>query len=170
MILIGLGANLDSEHGTSVQALLKAVESLSDYGVKVISTSSIWESAPVPISDQPWYKNAVCEVETSLSAHELLNVLFNIEEKAGRTRYKINEARVLDLDLLSYDNQVIEEKDLHVPHPRMHMRAFVLYPLQEVWSEWIHPVLGGSVGEMIEDIDPEQQIKKMALNIFSEGC
>ncbi|MCK5375273.1 MAG: 2-amino-4-hydroxy-6-hydroxymethyldihydropteridine diphosphokinase, partial [Alphaproteobacteria bacterium] len=104
MILIGLGANLEGKDGlTPAQSLQYAVTELqqASCGVDVIAGSSIWKTAPVPISDQPWYHNAVCQVETFLSAQELLQVIVSIENKAGRVRTsERNESRVLDLDIL----------------------------------------------------------------------
>ena len=159
MILIGLGANLDGIYGSPEQCLKHCAELFSSKNIKVIKFSNIWKSAPVPVSDQPWYRNAVCLVETSLNPHELLAALAKIEDEAGRTRHKQNEARILDLDLLSYNNEIIEDDNLQLPHPRMHERSFVLYPLQEVAPNWVHPVLNKSVDKMVEEIPKGQKIE-----------
>lgn len=159
MIGIALGANLDSALGTPEQALKKCPELLKKYDINVTAFSSIWKSAPIPISDQPWYHNAVCLIETKLKPQNLLQTLASIETKAGRVRNIKNEPRVLDLDILFYHDEVMDN-GLTLPHPRMHERAFVLYPLQEVAPNWMHPVLNKTVSEMIEDL-PEQQIEKI---------
>ncbi len=159
MILIGLGANLDGIYGTPEQCLKHCTELFSSQDIKVIKFSNIWKSAPVPVSDQPWYKNAVCLVETDLNPHELLATLAKIENESGRTRNKQNEARILDLDLLSYNNEIIEDDNLHLPHPRMQMRAFVLYPLQEVAPNWVHPTLNKSVDKMVDEMPKGQKIE-----------
>lgn len=159
MIAIGLGANLNSIHGTPDQALRKCPELFKKYNIKVTAFSSIWKSAPVPISDQPWYHNAVCLIETDLNPRALLDALANIEEDAGRVRDIKNEPRVLDLDILFYEDEVIDN-GLIIPHPRLHERAFVLFPLQEIAQNWVHPILQNTLNDMIADL-PEQQIERI---------
>ncbi len=160
MILIGLGANLDGVYGTPDQCLQECSNLLAGAGINVIKLSSIWRSAPVPISDQPWYKNAVCSVETDLNPHELLSALANIEDEAGRTREELNAARTLDLDILSYNDKIINEAQLTLPHPEIHNRSFVLYPLREIAPNWVHPILGKSVDEMIAKMPKGQEIER----------
>jgi len=159
MILIGLGANLDGIYGSPEQCLQKCSKFFSDAGIHIVKLSSIWKSAPVPMSDQPWYRNAVCLVETELNPHELLSELVKIENQAGRTRREVNAARTLDLDILSYNNEVINDAHLTLPHPQMHLRAFVIYPLQEIVPNWIHPTLNKSLDEMIATMPKGQEIK-----------
>lgn len=159
MILIGLGANLDGIYGAPEQCLQACSKLLAEAGVYIVRSSNIWKSAPVPVSDQPWYCNAVCVVETVLSPQKLLCALATIENKTGRERYEANAARVLDLDILAYNNKIIDEAHLAIPHPAMHDRAFVLYPMQEIVPHWVHPQLDKSVDEMIIDISKGQEIK-----------
>ena len=115
--------------------------------------SSIWKSAPVPVSDQPWYRNAICVVDTDYSATELMQKLHNIEEGFGRIRSEKNAARTLDLDIIAYNDEVHDMPIL--PHPRFHERAFVLYPLQEIVPDWCHPVTKLSVSDMIAQLPPQ---------------
>jgi len=152
LILIALGANLPSRFGEPEQTLKRAVADIQARGIRVIKQSSIWKTAPVPVSDQPWYRNAVIRVETNLPALALLDVLHDIEADFGRVRTEKNASRLLDLDLLAYNTDIIKEEDVFVPHPRMHNRAFVLKPLQEVAPQWIHPVLSRSVADLIKDL------------------
>ncbi|MGH1375923.1 MAG: 2-amino-4-hydroxy-6-hydroxymethyldihydropteridine diphosphokinase [Alphaproteobacteria bacterium] len=159
MIFIGLGANLDSKYGSPEQALRECVNLLAEHDVEVVAFSNIWKSAPVPVSDQPWYCNAVCGVETSLSPQELLVTLNMIEEKAGRIRSKRNAPRVLDLDIISYHTQTILVEGLKIPHERMHERAFVLLPLQEVSPNWVHPTLGKDLITLLSEMPGGQQIQ-----------
>lgn len=165
MILIGLGANLPCADGTTpALSLRRAVNALKENRIFVTKASHIWKSSPVPISNQPWYCNAVCAVETSLSSDNLLKTLNNIEEETGRVRGRRNEARVLDLDILTYNNEIINEEHLQIPHPRMHERSFVLMPLQEITEEiapdWRHPTLKKGIEEMIQCLDLTQKIEK----------
>lgn len=161
MILIGLGANLNGLYGAPEQCLQVCSDLLADAGVYIVQSSNIWKSAPVPVSDQPWYCNAVCAVETMLEPQQLLHALATIENDTGRERHEVNAARVLDLDILTYNNEIINEQRLTIPHPAMHERAFVLYPMQEIAPHWVHPQLNKSVDEMIVDIPKGQQIKRI---------
>lgn len=160
MILIALGANLPSKYGCPEETLQAAKRALEELGVAVLAESSVWVSAPVPVSEQPWYRNAVIAVETSHSVPELLTVLKSIEQAFGRTLRERDAARVLDLDIIAYHEEVYEGEGLSVPHVRAHERSFVLYPLQEVAPDWVHPVLGKSIGDLIADLGDDAQIKK----------
>ncbi len=160
MILIGLGANLPGKYGTPEKTLQAALNAISDIkGVEIQDVSSIWHSAPVPVSDQPWYTNAVCSIETAIPAAKLLKELKAIEKRFGREEKERNAPRVLDLDLIAYSRMITMEAPI-LPHPRMHERAFVLCPLQEVAPEWIHPALEMPVEELLAALPPEQEIRK----------
>ncbi len=127
---IGLGSNLEDPVAQIKRALL-ALEGLPN--TAVLATSSFYQTTPVGYADQPDFINAVCQLETDLPARTLLTHLLAIEQAQGRVRDgKKNQPRTLDLDLLLYGNEVIQEPDLIVPHPRMHEREFVLVPLLEV--------------------------------------
>ncbi len=162
MILIALGGNLPSCHGEPEETLLAARDALVFRGLTVSGFSSVWLSAPVPASDQPWYRNAVMSVETRLGAPALMALLQSVEEAFGRVRVagQQNAARVLDLDILAYQDQIFHSADLLVPHPRMQDRGFVLYPLQEIAPDWVHPVLKRSVTAMIESLPAGQEIMR----------
>ena len=161
MILVGLGANLSSRYGEPEETFRVAQSELRQRGVRVVKQSSVWKSAPVPASDQPWYRNAVIAVETSLSAAQLLSVLQAIEHDFGRIREERNAARILDMDLLAYDDQLIDLPNMCVPHPRMHERAFVLMPLQEIAPEWFHPETGLSLNTLIKALPQTQKIERV---------
>jgi 2-amino-4-hydroxy-6-hydroxymethyldihydropteridine diphosphokinase len=135
---LALGANL----GDRLEHLRRAVELLDEHeGVRVVRSSRVYETAPVG-PPQPDYLNAVVEVRTALAAADLLRVCLGIEQKMGRVRAERWGPRVIDVDVLTYDDERIDEPDLIVPHPRMHERAFVLVPLLELTSE---PMLPGGV-------------------------
>ena len=168
MIYVALGANLPSQYGSPADTLKAAVKAISAHGgIKVIDTARIWLSAPVPFDpDQAWYHNSVIAVETDLSPHELLTVLLNIEAEFGRVRGLKNAPRVLDLDIVAYDNEIVQDKGgdangLILPHPRMHERLFVLMPLQDIDQNWTHPESGHSVAELIATCDESQQLKTL---------
>lgn len=162
-IFIGLGANLDSDYGPPRETLGAALASLNADGVKVIACSPWYQSAPVPVSDQPWYVNGVASVETSLSPEALLDKLLGLETGFGRVRTVANAPRVCDLDLLDYRGRIIgeEAEGPDIPHPRMHQRAFVMLPLQDLAPHWVHPVLKASVSALVKTMPAGQETVKM---------
>ncbi len=155
MIFIALGANLPSIYGSPEETLHKSIEAIEARGIKILLRSSVWLSAPVPVSDQPWYRNAVIAVSTVLSPLSLMQELHSIESDFGRVRGMRNAARVLDLDLIAYGDDIVDE-GVNIPHPRAHERAFVLRPLYEISPNWVHPVLKLGVGDLILSL-PEGQ-------------
>lgn len=151
-ILIAFGANLPSLVGSPEGTYQKIPDILKQYGVEVVKASSLHVTAPVPVSDQPDYCNAVLLVQTNLSAEELLLTLIRIESDLGRVRGVVNAARGVDLDLIAYDDLLIEQDGLQIPHPRMHKRGFVLYPLREIMPHWVHPGFKKSIDALILDL------------------
>ncbi|MBC5767405.1 2-amino-4-hydroxy-6-hydroxymethyldihydropteridine diphosphokinase [Ramlibacter albus] len=132
---VGLGANL----GDVARAVLDAVNAIGKLpGTSVVRRSSLYRTAPVDAGG-PDYFNAVIEIDTSLSAHDLLAALQRIELAAGRERPYRNAPRTLDLDVLLYGNERIDSPTLTVPHPRMFERAFVLVPLAEIAPRLVAP-------------------------------
>jgi len=126
---LGLGSNLGDRLANlrEAAALLGAQE-----GLKVLRSSRVYESDPVAGPPQPEYLNAVLEVETSLSPIELLGVCQRVEKALGRVRGERWGPRTMDVDVLTYDDETLDEPELRVPHPRMHERGFVLIPLSEL--------------------------------------
>jgi 2-amino-4-hydroxy-6-hydroxymethyldihydropteridine diphosphokinase len=126
---VALGANL----GDASDTLRAAIEALRDLpNSQLISASSLYRTAPVGLHHQPDFINAVVSIETQLAPHRLLHELFAIEARFGRRRTIRNAPRTLDLDLLLHGDTVSSDPQLTLPHPRMHLRAFVLAPLAEV--------------------------------------
>jgi 2-amino-4-hydroxy-6-hydroxymethyldihydropteridine diphosphokinase len=126
---IALGANL-GQPDLQVRDAMAALAALP--GTRLVAASSLYRSAPVGVGEQPEFTNAVAAIETELGARALLDALLAIEARFGRRRESPGAARMLDLDLLLYGDQTIDEPGLVVPHPRMHERAFVLAPLAEI--------------------------------------
>jgi 2-amino-4-hydroxy-6-hydroxymethyldihydropteridine diphosphokinase len=161
MIVVALGANLPSPtHGGPRETLEAALVALDRAGLRVVARSAWYESAPVPASDQPWFVNGVAVVTSPLSAADVLATLHRIEAAFGRVRSEANAPRVLDLDLLAYDDRVSTDWPL-LPHPRLHERAFVLRPLADVAPDWRHPVLGVGIDEMLAGIGPGQTTHRL---------
>lgn len=158
MILIAIGSNLPHpDFGDPIDVCQAALEAVSRAECPVVGRSRWFYSAPVPASDQPDYVNGVIVVKTDLSPAELLKKMHEIEAEFGRHRSVPNAARVLDLDLIAYDDIVANgEIPPILPHPRMSERAFVLLPLLDVAPGWIHPVSGHSAAALVAALSDQQ--------------
>jgi len=151
---IGIGSNLGDRQKNCVEA----VEKLKQLrGCELIRCSRWYLTSPVGVEDQNWFVNGVACLGAEISARELLKGLLSIEAGMGRVRTEKWGPRVIDLDLLFYGTDIINEADLKVPHPLMHLRRFVLAPLAEVGAEVIHPVLGKTVSQMLQELGEEDR-------------
>ncbi len=146
---IALGSNL----GDSKQILNQALERLSQTsGIELISHSSWYETVPVG-PPQPNYVNGCATLETELLPENLLKILLKIEQQFGRIRQERWGPRILDLDILLYDDLILEMQTLTIPHPRMNERAFVLVPFAEIATHWIEPLSGQTILQLSQAID-----------------
>lgn len=148
MILIGMGGNLPSRFGDRAATQDAACAALERLGIRILARSTPLLTEPVPPSDQPWFLNAVLRVETELAPLALLRVLLAVEQSIGRVRGVRNGPRSIDLDLLAYGDRIMDRPQL--PHPRLHLRGFVLQPLAEIAPGWVHPVLQDPVETLVE--------------------
>jgi len=130
---------------------------------RLLACSGFYETEPVDFTDQDWFINAVVQIETALSPQELLHFLKTIQFESGRKESMVRFGpRVLDLDILLYDDWILNTAELTIPHPRMHKRRFVLVPICDINPEILHPVLGCSIRQLLLDLGPEhQEIKKV---------
>ena len=152
-IIIGIGGNIKSEDGTHpIKVAKKAIAYFKDYAIKVTKQSSWYESEPIPKSQQPNFFNCIVFANTLLSELEVLKSLHKIENKLGRTRKIVNEARVIDLDLIDYSNKILTNDEITIPHPRAHTRRFVMEPLAELDPNWFHPILKKNVTKILKKI------------------
>ncbi|MEC9423153.1 MAG: 2-amino-4-hydroxy-6-hydroxymethyldihydropteridine diphosphokinase [Nitrospinota bacterium] len=154
---IGVGSNL----GLPAENCKKAVKLINTpASIKVIACSSLYHTEPIGKKKQPWFVNAALEVQTSLTAQELLQELLKIEQQFGRIRKMKWEARVIDLDILDYDGKILNSKDLILPHPEMIHRRFVLEPLNEIAGSIIHPLENKTILELLNNLPQKQMVKK----------
>src|SRR5512134_729755 len=171
LVLVGVGGNLPSPtFGSPLAVMAALLRELPSAGIAVRRRSRWYRSAAVPPSDQPSFINGVLDIRTSLDPESLLEALHRMEAKFGRVRSVRNAARVLDLDLLAWGRMVMQsDAGLYLPHPRMHLRAFVLEPLAELAPDWRHPRLGLSITEMLAALPAEQWAEPLERGL-DEAC
>ena len=148
---LALGSNIGDREAN----LRDAVRRMESEGIRVVARSSLYETAPQELLDQPSFLNAVVEVETDLFARQLLARVQRIERAMGRRRVTPKGPRNIDIDILFYGRAVIGAAELEVPHPRIAQRRFVLEPLAEIAPDFRHPVTGKTAGEMLAALGPQ---------------
>jgi len=156
--VISLGSNL----GNRLEMLQKALVLLEQNNIKVTALSSLYETPAWGFDSAPFY-NACAQIETDFSPQELLSLFLEIEEQLGRIRQQVDgyTARQIDLDLLFYENLILNTEGLELPHPRLHLRNFVLVPLKEIVPQWQHPVLNFTVTELLEQCSDQDDLERL---------
>jgi len=163
LILVAIGANLPSPRFGEPRATCgAALAALAEAELSITQRSRWYKSAPVPVSDQPWFINGAVRIKTAMPPEALMALLLETEETFGRRRDQANASRILDLDLLAYGEMTLEATlegvgMLQLPHPRLQERAFVLLPLLDIAPGWRHPATGLTVEDMIAALPPGQQ-------------
>jgi 2-amino-4-hydroxy-6-hydroxymethyldihydropteridine diphosphokinase len=155
-VYLSLGSNV----GDRARNLQDAIEALAGAGAEVIRISSIYETEPVDLREQPWFLNCVVEAQTNLPPLELLLALRAIETHMGSKKLVPKGPRLIDMDILLYGNEAIDAPELQVPHPRMHQRRFVLAPLAEIAPQSRHPISGLTAAEMLARTVDKSQVRK----------
>jgi 2-amino-4-hydroxy-6-hydroxymethyldihydropteridine diphosphokinase len=159
-VYLSLGSNVDDR----AKNLRDAIDLLRKTGIDVTQISPIYETEPVDYLDQPWFLNTAVEAKTELNAVDLLHTLRAIETQMGSKKLIAKGPRLIDMDILLYGDQVIDTPELQVPHPRMHLRRFVLQPLAEIAPNARHPVLSLKVSEMLERTTGKSAVRKFDAN------
>ncbi len=158
---IAMGANLKSYLNLTLKENLEiALNMFQGYDLNILKVSNWYKTQPIPISNQPWFINAVIKISTKKSPKELLETLQTIEKLFGRKRNILNGPRTLDLDIIDY-NGLIENNDPILPHPRMHIRKFVLIPMQDIEPNWVHPITQKNINFLIQKQKDDQKIIKL---------
>ena len=154
-VIIAIGTNL----GDKKENIKKAIEKIQENKIKVVKVSSIYETAPYGYTNQPAFLNCVLLGETALSPEELLKTLLTIEKEMGRVRKIHWGPRIIDLDIIFYDDLVINKPFLKIPHPDMQNREFVLKPIAEIAPCFVHPVFCKTVKTLYEELNNEKTRK-----------
>ena len=156
MIFLGIGSNMSSSFGDRFDNINLAISSLFEHGIQTIKKSSFYETFSYPNKKNPKFINIVTSVRTHLQPIDLMSVLISIEEGLERKRNKKNDPRTCDIDIIDYNNQVLnfQYKNLYleIPHRKLISRNFVLFPLREIAHSWKHPNTEENIGTLIQKL------------------
>ncbi len=155
---IGIGSNVGDKVKNCRQAITEINQCKHN---RLMAQSALYKTEPIGYTQQDWFINCVIEIETSLTAYELLHLLENIELSMGRKRSFKWGPRIIDLDIIFFDEETIQCEELTVPHPELEKRAFVLVPLCEIAGDYIHPVLKKSISQLMAQLKGEQGIERL---------
>ena len=162
--VIAVGSNINSPEGFEpIKNCNKAINELSRFNINIIKKSSWYVSEPLPKSSQPKFYNSVLLCNANHSANKVLKIIQIIEQKFGRVRVFKNMPRCIDLDIISFNGNIKKSLLLTIPHPRMHQRKFVLLPLFEIDSHWLHPLLKKNINYFLGKVK-YQRIKKLKID------
>ena len=157
-IYLGLGSNLGNRENNFSQCLSHLTDTQD---IVIVKMSSIYETEPHGFIIQPGFLNMVIEIETQTPPDQLLNIIQNVEKKMGKKKYFHWGPRLIDIDILSFQNRVINSKKLTLPHQLMHLRKFVLVPLNEIAPDFIHPLVNKNINQLLNECRDESKVIKI---------
>ena len=163
MKIIALGSNIPFKNISPVEIIEAAYNTLANYNIKILKKSNIYQSEAYPNKSDPLFYNSALSIETNLQPIDLLDKILKIEKLFGRERKEKNSPRTLDIDIISYDNLILNEKNIKIPHPALHLRPFVILPIRDLDTNWKHPILFETVTQIIDKFEPKEinKVKKL---------
>ena len=164
MIHLNIGSNLESEFGNRVENISFAVNLLINSKLKIKKISNFYETPSYPNKNLPFFLNVGISANYEHDESVLINQINLIEKKIGRTKSKKNDPRVCDIDIIDFNGLVIEKDNLKIPHEKCHLRNFVLYPILQIDSHWVHPIIKKNVKFLINNLDQKSRIEITRLN------
>ena len=159
MIHLNIGSNLNSKFGTKIDNINIAIRLLIESKVLIKKISNFYESPSYPNQSLPKFLNIGVLINFKKNVFELLKIIKLIENKIGRKKTKKNSPRVIDIDIIDFNGLVIDSSDLHLPHPRAHLRNFVLYPILQIDPKWSHPILRKNAKFLINKLSQNSRIE-----------
>ena len=159
MIHINIGSNLDSKFGTKFKNISIAINLLIESKLKIKKISNFYETPSYPNKNLPKFANIGLIAKYDFDHIKLIKEISLIEKKIGRVKSKKNDPRVCDIDIIDFNGQIKKEKLLKLPHPRSHIRNFVLYPIKEIDPNWIHPIFKKNVDFLINQLRQNSRIE-----------
>ena len=159
MIHLNIGSNLKSKYGSKFKNISIAITLLINSRLKIKKISNFYETPSYPNKELPKFVNIGLLAEYDFSYNDLIKKISMIEKKIGRVKSKKNDPRVCDIDIIDFNGLIKTSKSLKLPHPRCHMRNFVLYPIQEIDPNWIHPILKKNAVFLINELSQNSRIE-----------
>jgi 2-amino-4-hydroxy-6-hydroxymethyldihydropteridine diphosphokinase len=156
VVYLSVGSNV----GDREAQLREAQARLGAVG-RVVAVSSFYETEPVEFTKQPWFLNCALALETSRTPQQLIAAILRIEEEMGRRRVQKKGPRAIDIDILLFDDVILDSPELTIPHPTLHQRRFVLEPVAEIAPEALHPVLNRTIRKLRDALPPGQVVRKL---------
>jgi len=164
MIHLNIGSNLDSKFGDKFKNISIAIELLINSNIKIKKISNFYKTPSYPNKKLPNFINVGVSGKYEYTETVLMKEINLIEKKIGRIKSKKNDPRVCDIDIIDFNGLIIDKKDLQIPHKKCHLRNFVLFPILEIDSEWVHPINQKNVKFLINKLDQKSRIEITRLN------
>jgi 2-amino-4-hydroxy-6-hydroxymethyldihydropteridine diphosphokinase len=152
MIYINIGSNLNSSIGDRFYNLKKSIDLIKLKKIKIINISNIYETPSYPNEKNPKFLNICVSVKSEEKSNSLIKIFKEIEKKLQRKRGQKNQPRTCDIDIIDYHGKIFKTSEVTLPHPRAHLRNFVLFPLREICPEWSHPILNKKIEFLIKKL------------------
>lgn len=156
LVYLSLGSNVGDR-----EAQLRDAQARLGAAGRVVAASSFYETEPVEFTEQPWFLNFALALETSNTPQQLMTAILRIEEEMGRRRVQKKGPRPIDIDILLFDDIIMDSTNLTIPHPALHQRRFVLEPMAEIAPEVLHPGLKKTIRELRDALPPGQVVRKL---------